>query len=518
MPSPAVQNPPVQAESKSAKKKKAKAERTESPAPSALSVPEKAGSVAGQESQDDSSESPYVRELQKNIRNLNKKISNSAKTDIIIDQHKDKSLDELVNAKIINADQRTQRLKKPQLESQLAQLEEQLAQYKKVDEEYRTRIAAEKASLEKSLIEGFEKEKADTISDIKEQAVADSKKTQHDSLLVLSQFLRLAAARRTEEADAGLDENMALEGVLLNVYSGDENAVSTMIKLIEGSEEKTTSVSGDELQTTFAQVKAVSAAHATLFAAEAAAAAAESTEAPVETTNGTDPTIAHAGLTEIDSTGATAPLTNGHTESTPTSAPGVPENADVGDDAANAAAESQWDANNDLSASISQEEWVEVPRDPTETETGLTATPVSTGNVQSWADEQPENPPECPEEILALPRKRATDFTKFSATDHEVIAKEAGEDVAEVTTVVAGEDTERDEDAVVAVVAVGWDVAEDHELKSRRGFSLVPVPVDFTAASLGIGSWLDSHGADLPRSHSAVSRLCPSGCTGIISI
>lgn len=176
--------------------------------------------------------------------------SNSAKTDIIIDQHKDKSLDELVNARIINADQRTQRLKKPQLESQLAQLEEQLAQYKKVDEEYRTRIAAEKASLEKSLTEGFEKEKADAISEIKEQAAADSKKTQHDSLLVLSQFLRLAAARRTEEADAGLDENMALEGVLLNVYSGDENAVSTMIKLIEGSEEKTTSVSGDELQTT----------------------------------------------------------------------------------------------------------------------------------------------------------------------------------------------------------------------------------------------------------------------------
>ncbi|KAG4223489.1 hypothetical protein PC116_g28046 [Phytophthora cactorum] len=390
MPSPAVQNPPVQTESKSAKKKKAKAERTDSPAPSALSVPEKAGSVTGQEGQDDSSESPYVRELQKNIRNLNKKISNASKTDSIIEQHKDKSLDDLVNAKIINADQRAQRLKKPQLEAQLAQLEEQLAQYKKVDEEYRTRAAAEKASLEKSLTEKFEKEKTDAISEIKDQAAAEAKKVQHDSLLILSQFLRLAAARRTEEADAGLDENMALEGVLLNVYSGDENAVSTMIKLIEGSEEKTTSVSGDQLQTTFAQVKAVSAAHASLFAAEAT----EVTEAPVEITNGTDPTVAHAGLTEIDSTGATVQLTNGHTESTSTSTPGVPENADVADDAANAAAESQWDANNDLSASISQEEWVKVPRDPAETETGLTATPVSAGNVQSWADEQPENPPD----------------------------------------------------------------------------------------------------------------------------
>lgn len=43
---------------------------------------------------------------------------------------------------------------------------------------------------------------------------------------------------------------MALEGVLLNVYSGDDTAVSTMLKLVEGSNDKTQSVNGDELQTT----------------------------------------------------------------------------------------------------------------------------------------------------------------------------------------------------------------------------------------------------------------------------
>ncbi|KAI6091049.1 hypothetical protein F4821DRAFT_210799 [Hypoxylon rubiginosum] len=411
----AIQNPPVQAESKSAKKKKAKGDRTESPAPSALSIQDKATSVAGQDGQDDSSESPYVRELQKNIRNINKKIANASKTDALIDQHKDKSLDELVSAKIINPDQRAQRLKKPQLESQLAQIEEQLAQYKKVDDEYRSRAAAEKASLEKSLSEKYEKDKAEAVSAVKNQAAADADKTQHDGLLVLSQFLRLAAARRTEEADSELDENKALEGVLLNIYTGDENAVATMVKLIEGAEEKTYAVTGEELQTTctyripshlllsiannsvVAQVKAVSASHAALFANTEVA--AESTEAPAETTqtNGTDPTIAHAGLTEIDTAGATAPMTNGHTESTPVSA--YPENADAGDSAANAAAESQWDTANDLSASASQEDWVKVPRDPAETETGLTATPESAGNVQSWADEQPENPPENQPEV-----------------------------------------------------------------------------------------------------------------------
>jgi hypothetical protein len=165
-------------------------------------------------------------------------------------EHKGKSLDALVEAKIINADQRAQRQKKPQLESQLAQLEEQLAQYKKVDEEYRTRSAADKASLEKTLSAKYEKEKNEAIKEIKDKAAADAKKHLNDSLLVLSQFLRLAAARRSEEADPVLDENMALEGVLLNVYSGDANAVSTMLKLIDGSEEKTRSVSGDELQTT----------------------------------------------------------------------------------------------------------------------------------------------------------------------------------------------------------------------------------------------------------------------------
>ncbi|OTA99540.1 hypothetical protein M426DRAFT_67625 [Hypoxylon sp. CI-4A] len=391
MPSTAVQNPPVQTESKSAKKKKAKADRTESPAPSALSVAEKPSSVAGQEGQDDNSDNPYIRELQKNIRNINKKITNASKTDSIVDQHKGKSLEELVEAKIINPDQRAQRLKKPQLEAQLAQLEEQLAQYKKVDEDYRTRTTAEKATLEKSLTEKLTKEKTDAVNEVKEEAAADAKKTQHDGLLVLSQFLRLAAARRSEDVDAGLDENMALEGVLLNVYSGDENAVTTMIKLIEGSEEKTVSVSGEELQTSFGQVKAAATAHAAQFAAEALA---ESTEAPLETApvNGTDPTVAHAGLTEIDATGSTVQLTNGHTESTPAS--GATENADVSDNAANAAAESQWDANNDISAE-SQEEWVKVPRDPTETDTGLTATPAAAGNVQSWADEQPDTPPEA---------------------------------------------------------------------------------------------------------------------------
>ncbi|KAI0161327.1 hypothetical protein GGR57DRAFT_353799 [Xylariaceae sp. FL1272] len=376
----------------SAAVKKAKAARTESPAPSASPAPEKTASLSGADAADD--ESSYIQELKKNIRNINKKILNASKTDPIIEQNKDKTLDELVASKLINADQRAQRLKKPQLEAQLAQIEEQLAQYKKVDEEYRTRSAADKALLESTLGESYAKEKADAISALTEKAASDAKQSLHDSLLILSQFLRLAAARRSEDADAGLDENMALEGVLLNVYSGDENAVSTMLKLIEGSDETTRGVSGDALQTTFGQVKAAAVAYVSPFAAtepapESSEPVAEST-APVES----DPTVVHAGLTEIDTTGATAPMTNGHSES-PESA--FPTNADVTDGAANAAGEHEWDTNNNMSASLTQEDWVQVhvPRDPTETETGVTATPAAPSNVQSWADEQPDPAPQA---------------------------------------------------------------------------------------------------------------------------
>lgn len=91
---------------------------------------------------------------------------------------------------------------------------------------------------------------AAAVAAAKAEVAAEAIKKQQESMLVLSQFLRLAAARRAEEADAALDENMALEGVLLSVYTGDETAVASMIKLITGSDEKTSAVTGEKLETT----------------------------------------------------------------------------------------------------------------------------------------------------------------------------------------------------------------------------------------------------------------------------
>jgi hypothetical protein len=118
-------------------------------------------------------------------------------------------------------------------------------------------------------------------------------------------------------------------------------------------------------------------------------AAVETNEYPVQN----DPTIINAGLTEIDSLPPNV-VTNGHGESgeTAEAAAGIPQNSGIDEGAANAVAGSHWDTNNgNLSES---QEWVDVkiPRDLTETDTGVTATPAAPSNTQSWADEQPDSP------------------------------------------------------------------------------------------------------------------------------
>jgi hypothetical protein len=90
----------------------------------------------------------------------------------------------------------------------------------------------------------------DALASAKAEAVAEASKEQYSNMLLLSQFLRLAAAKRAEEPDSEVDANQALEGVLLQVYSGDNTAVETMIKLIKGSLDSTYSTSGIKLQTT----------------------------------------------------------------------------------------------------------------------------------------------------------------------------------------------------------------------------------------------------------------------------
>ncbi len=167
---------------------------------------------------------------------------NASKTDTLLAEHKGKTLDELVASKILNTDQKAQILKKPALQAQLATFEEQLSQYQRVHDQYAAQAAAEKAEFEKTI----QKLKADAA--VKAKQTFD--KSFEDNLLLLSQFLRLAAYRREEGGNPEADENQAIEGVLLAIYSGDSSAVAAMMKLMEGSGEQVISVPGEKLEST----------------------------------------------------------------------------------------------------------------------------------------------------------------------------------------------------------------------------------------------------------------------------
>ncbi|KAF1827394.1 uncharacterized protein K489DRAFT_15032 [Dissoconium aciculare CBS 342.82] len=90
---------------------------------------------------------PYLRELQKQIRNITKKLSASQKIDAIIAENPGKSLDSLVADRKLNADQKAAALKKPQLQAQLAQLEEQSAHYRKFDADYQVKFNKQREDL-----------------------------------------------------------------------------------------------------------------------------------------------------------------------------------------------------------------------------------------------------------------------------------------------------------------------------------------------------------------------------------
>lgn len=81
------------------------------------------------------------------------------------------------------------------------------------------------------------------------EAKLEAKKGEKENMLVLSKFLRAAAAKR-QSGDDTSSENRAFEGALLLVYGGDAGAVVAIEKLIEGSEDKVPSVDQEALDFT----------------------------------------------------------------------------------------------------------------------------------------------------------------------------------------------------------------------------------------------------------------------------
>lgn len=129
------------------------------------------------------------------------------------------------------------------MQSQLAQLEEQLALHKKIEDDFQDRLRADRERLKAE----HEKELNDLRSEHATKSVESLKSGVRDKLLVLSRFLRAAAARRQMDED-GSEESKAFEGVLLLLYGGDTAAVDAAEKLIEGEDESVPSTEGTSLE------------------------------------------------------------------------------------------------------------------------------------------------------------------------------------------------------------------------------------------------------------------------------
>ena len=240
----AVQNPsPVSGDTKSSRRKKAKEGNVNGSAPSPV-VPEAPGKESSSQDAkgdgDIANEHPYIKELTKHIRNAHKKLAGMQKIDAIIAENPGKSIDELVAERKINADQKAAALKKPQLEQQLVTFEEQITQYRKFDADYQTQLQKQKDDLTSQHQKEVEKIKEEQ----KLEGVTAGAAELRQKLLTFSQFLRAAAAKRNVEEEVDTEESRAFEGALLLVYGGDQKAVETAEKLIEGSEEQVPSIEG----------------------------------------------------------------------------------------------------------------------------------------------------------------------------------------------------------------------------------------------------------------------------------
>ena len=343
----------------------------------------------------------------------------------MIAENPGQSLDQLLAARKINADQKAQVEKKPALQTQLAQLEEQLEHVKKMDEDFQRRAAAEKDALERAHKAELDTATAAAASEARAAADAHGRAR----LLTLSRFLRAAAARR-QDGDETLDENRAFEGVLLQVYGGDMTAVTAMSKLIDGSDESVPTVEGTLLTCTCkrslpdlavvryartvtdsATDKQIRDAAVEAFSEDAStdvAGASASEPDPASTAHvQSDPTVVHATATELDAAANGDVTLNGSmaaaTIPEPTADPAAagPDSVTTVDaGAANAAAEASWDAPSALSQSVTSggEGWIEVPRDPAETETppaanNTTPADMAATTTGSWAEDVPTETP-----------------------------------------------------------------------------------------------------------------------------
>ncbi|KAL9059218.1 MAG: hypothetical protein Q9162_001255 [Coniocarpon cinnabarinum] len=359
-------------------------------------------------------ENPHIKELHKNIRNVNKKLTGMAKVDAIVAEHPNKSLDNLVADRKINADQKAQIMKKPILQAQLKDFEDQVALHKKIEEDFAKRLQAQKLQLQAQHEKELDEAKEAAAIAATPTSAPEQQPSQLDlrtSLLTLSRFLRAAAARRQESDDTSAD-TQGFEGVLLLLYGGDNAAVDAAEKLISGSSDLVPSTEGGETTVNYGRVKQLATEYAP-FASE------EAWVDGVADANATsDPTITNAGLTELSSTpAAPAPATSAG----PSTLGGTSTTASVEPAAGNAASVQPSEQ--------LEQSWVSVPRAPEETEThnAAVAAAVPTNTTENWSSE-PAAAGTTPQDLGPIPAStfadpEATNIPTMTTTANDTLEK-----------------------------------------------------------------------------------------------
>lgn len=99
-------------------------------------------------------------------------------------------------------------------------------------------------SSERSSLEIAHKEELERVKEaVTAEAATKAKDDAREKLLILSKFLRAAAAKR-QGGDETSTENRAFEGVLLLIYGGEAEAVEAMERLLSGADDKVQAVDG----------------------------------------------------------------------------------------------------------------------------------------------------------------------------------------------------------------------------------------------------------------------------------
>lgn len=172
--------------------------------------------------------------------------------DAILAENPGKSLDELVDSKIINADQKAQILKKPALQESVKSIEEQITQFEDYIKFYDAKREKQLLDLD-ALKAAHQAELTAQVATAREEAAAsareEAEKNFSERLLTFSRFLAAVAHRRTKE-DLTTPISQAFEAVLVQVFHGTETAVSDANKLITGSQDKVHTISGESLDVT----------------------------------------------------------------------------------------------------------------------------------------------------------------------------------------------------------------------------------------------------------------------------